>query len=168
MTLEAKPTFYNPTHTYSTPSPRKRHRIDSTSPEALFNSPTEELARIDLEHVSRVDIVSPAPSPSQNYAKALHAAKERDVQWNLSPSKTVVQKRAVVTAPRPQTFVHTHPKSHTNEIISSAEAITAQKAAYRIFLDAFYYQCGFRPWYQRPDFVKGITPSHTLNAKLHM
>jgi len=85
------------------------------------------------------------------------------MQWNLSPSKTVVENRPMVIAPRPQTFVHAHPKSYTNEILSSIEAITTQKAAYRIFLDAFYYECGFRPWYQHPDFIEGITP-HTLNA----
>lgn len=85
------------------------------------------------------------------------------MQRNLSPSKTVVQKCPMVIAPRPQTFVHTHPKSHANEIISSAKAIAAQKAAYRVFLDAFYYQCGYRLWHQRPDYIEGITPQ-TVNA----
>jgi hypothetical protein len=116
-----------------------------------------------LEHISRVDIVSPAPSPSQSYAKALQTAKERDMEWNLSPSKTVVQKRPMVTAPRPQTFIHTHPESHTNRIIAAAETATTQLAAYRLFLDAFYYECGFRQWFQRPEFIEGIT-LHPLNV----
>ena len=158
MSVEAEPTFYNPGYMYMTPSPRKRPRFDVASPEALLTSPDETLARIVVEHLSRVDIVSPAPSPSQNYAKAFKTARERDMQWNLSPSKTAVQKRPVVIAPRPETFVHTHPKSWTNEIIAATEAITAQKAAFRVFLDAFYYECGYRSWYQRPSYIEGTTP----------
>ena len=160
MSVQAVPKFFNP---FSTPSPRKRPRVDPSSPEALLDSPTEDLAKIILEHLSRVDIVSPAPSPSQAYDKALLYAKERDTSWNLSPSKTIVERRPMVIPPKPQTFVHRHPKSYTNEIIMKYEGTTSQQAAYRVFLDSFYYLCGFRAWYQREDYKQGITP-YVLSA----
>lgn len=69
----------------------------------------------------------------------------------------------MVIPPKPQIFVHRHPKSYTNEIIMKYEGSTNQLAAYRVFLDSFYYLCGFRAWYQREDYKEGITP-HTPSA----
>ena len=143
---------------YNSPSPKKRPRTDSASSHSLLEKHTERF-EIVLEHIQHVEILSPASSVSQNYQKALRAAKYKDLQWSLSPSRTVVQKRPLVIPPHPQTFIHTHPKSHTNNILASAERATFQRAAYRIFLECFYYECGFRPWYQQPEYVnEGIHP----------
>ena len=75
--MEAK--LFNPSMAYKhqTPSPKKRPRIESKS---LFKTPTYKLARIILEHVSRVDIFSPALSPSQSYEKLLQAGKDGDAK----------------------------------------------------------------------------------------
>jgi hypothetical protein len=63
----------------------------------------------------------------------------------------------------PQRYTHTHPKSHTNDILMRYDSISTQEAAYRVFLDCFCYHCGYRAWYQTEDYKSGTT-LHTLDA----
>ena len=124
--------------------------------DSVCYNPTEDLANIILEHISAVDIVSPASSPSQARDKALPYAKSCDASLNLSPSKTIVERRPIVIPLKPQTFVPRHPKWYTNEILTKSEATQSQQPAYRVFLDSFYCLCGFRAWYQREDYNQGM------------
>jgi hypothetical protein len=153
MSIEVTTKIFSP---FVTPSPRKHPEL--TLPLLRhFSIPQLRTAKIILECLSRVDIVSPALSASQAHDKTFVYPKERDIASNLSPSRTNVERPPMVIPPKPQTSVHRHPKSYTNEIIMTYERTTSQKA-YRVFLDSIYYLCGFRTWYQREDYKQGITP----------
>jgi hypothetical protein len=73
-------------------------------------------------------------------------AQQREEQWNLSPSKSIVERLPVVRPPKPDIFVHTHPKSHTNTIIAESVEKVFELSAWRVFLDAFHASCGFVHW----------------------
>ena len=60
-------------------------------------------------------------------------------------------------------YVHQNPDTYTNAIIARAESTRAQQAALRVFLDAFYYECGSQARYQRPDYVAGMSPDHNCS-----
>ena len=55
-------------------------------------------------------------------------------------------------------YVHQHSESYANAITVKQESAGVQQAALRVFLDAFYYECGFRTWDQSSDFVAGVNP----------
>ena len=131
--------------------------------QSLPKSPGNHLAKLVLEHLQRVDVISPPSSPSQNYSKALEAAKDFDLVLSLTPSKTLVEQRPMVIPPKPVTYVHRRPDTYTNAIVARDDSNRAQKAALRVFLDAFYYKCGFRTWYQNPNYIAGMNPFYNFS-----
>ena len=148
--------FYNPKGVYTTTNPRKRPHV-GFMPDTLVKSPMDHLAKVVVEHIHQVDITSPPSSPSGNYSKALQAATAFDALFSLTPSKTLLEQRPITIPPKPVIYVHRHPDAYTNAITAREESSRAQEAALRVFLDAFYYECGFRAWYQRLDYVAGMS-----------
>ena len=129
-------------------------RVESESPSE------DRLRRIVLEHLSHIEPLPPATTASQRLSDAVSAACHHDAKCQLSPSQTVVTRRPLRLDSSPDTFVHTHPKEYTSRIVAQEESKTQQTAALRVFLDCFYYTCGFRAWYQRDEF-KGIIITFT-------
>ena len=148
--------FYNPNSVYITANPRKRPHTDF-APDTLVKSPTDHLAKVVVEHIHQVDIISPPSSPSKNYSKALQTAKAFDALFSLTPSKMLLERRPIMIPPKPVTYVHRHPDAYTNAITAREKSTRTQEAALRVFLDAFYYKCGFRAWYQSQDYVAGTS-----------
>src|SRR5579859_3828874 len=98
---------------YMTPA-RKCPQVDSSSspsntastipdPTSLLSTPTKELAKLLLEHVSFVEELSPG-SPSTREQCILQVARENDIKWKLSPSKTIVQPKPLVRPPVPEVY----------------------------------------------------------------
>ena len=126
----------------------------------ISNPPSDHLAKVVLEHIQHVDVISPPLSPSQSYSKTLQTAKDFDLILSLTPSKTILDRWPMGIPPKPVTYVHRHPDSYTNVITAKEEATRIQRLRWEYFLDAFYYECGFRTWYQRSDYVAGRNPSN--------
>ena len=61
---------------------------------SLLSTPTQDLAKLLLEHVSFVEELSPR-SPSKREERILQVSRENDIKWELSPSKTVVQPKPI-------------------------------------------------------------------------
>ena len=139
--------------------PRKRPRVTengspsynaSTIPDStsLLSTPTKEVAKLVPEHVSFVDELSPG-SPATRERCIVQVARENDIMWKLSPSKTVVQPKPLVRPPVPEVFTDSYPDWCKNDIVAAAQKESDMLAAHRIFLDCFVGECGFVPYSNR-------------------
>jgi hypothetical protein len=115
----------------------------------LQQTPTKELAKVILEHIQRVDLVSPATPPVRNFSKLLSIAKEEDRHKGLTPTQTIIERRPAIIPPSAEIWVHRHPKSHILDILADQNEANAQEAALRVFLDAFHGYCGYVPYHAR-------------------
>ena len=151
--------FANPP-AYMTPA-KKCPRVDSSGspsnipstihdPTSLLSTPTKELAKLLLEHASFVEELSPG-SPSTRELRILQAARENDIKWKLSPSKTIIQPKPIVRPPVPEVYTHSHPDWYKNDIFAATQKDSDMLAAHRIFLDCFVGECGFVPYHKRTD-----------------
>ena len=127
---------------------RLRRFPPSTIPDpiSLLSTPTKELAKLLLEHASFGEELSPG-SPSTREQRILQVARENDIRWKLSPSKTIVQPKPLVRPPVPEVYTHSHPDWYENYIFA-AQKDSDMLAAHRIFLDCFVGECGFVPYYK--------------------
>jgi hypothetical protein len=105
---------------------------------SLLSTPTKQLAKLVLEHVSFTDELSPG-SPTKNTERLLEAARRHDVKWELSPSQTVVNPKQIF---RSGVYTHTNPESYKNEIVAEDRKNADMLAAHRIFLDCFVGNVG--------------------------
>ena len=133
-------------------------RIESGSPY------DDCLRRIVPEHISHMEPLPSVTTASQRLAHAGATSRQHDVESQLSRSETVVTRRPLRPDSSPETFVHTHPNQYTSRIVAMQKSETQQAAALRLFLDCFYYTCGFRAWYQRGEF-KGIITTFTCEEQ---
>ena len=136
--------FYKPL-TYM--APRKRPRVGSRSssshtqsttcdPTSLHSTPADKSMKLLLEHVSFVEELSPG-SPSTRQQRILQIARQNDLKWKLSPSKTIVQPKPLVRPPVPEVYIHSHPDWYKNDIFAASQKNSDMLAAHRIFLDCF-------------------------------
>jgi len=143
---------------YTAPT-RKRPRVDSSGspsdtastipdPTSLPSTPAKQMVKPLLEHVSFIEEMSPG-SPSSREQRILQAARENDITWKLSPSKTIVRPKPLVRPPVPEGYTHSHPDWYKNHIVASAQKTADMLMAHRIFLDCFVGECGFVPYHRR-------------------
>ena len=144
----SQPTLYNLRYLYATLPPKKRPIWSDRSPKK--NSCWKSWRGLCVRTLQE--------QTSSCHRRLLCSGSQRNyTDWSRSLESTVAQIHPIIAAPRKSTFVHHHPKGHTNEIMAASESRSAQLAAYRAFLDAFYRERGFVPWYQRPKYVRGIS-----------
>ena len=145
--------FYHP---FQTPT-----RTTELFGSQLQQTPTNVLAKVILEHIQKVDLVSPATPPVRNFNKLLSMAKEEDRKKGLTPTQTIVERRPVVIPPSVEVWVHRHPESHILDILADQNETNAQEAALRVFLDAFHGFCGYIPYHMREQQGIHLSPSST-------
>ena len=119
--------------------------------------------RVALEEVNRVAVVGRASTYDERFALAMAAAKKLHIAQNLSPSRTVVEKRQN-PPPSPELFFATHPNSDTNSILLQESHKEGQRAALRVFFDCIYAECGYVPWYLREDYGNQTQPQSHLQC----
>jgi hypothetical protein len=79
---------------------------------------------------------------------------------NLSPSRTFVEQRQN-PPPSPGPFVAMHPDNDANSVLREWRK-EGQRAAFQVFLDCLYAECGYVPWYLRDDYGNLIQPQSRL------
>jgi len=57
-----------------------------------------------------------------------------------------------------------YPDRYRETIIAREEENLKQQKAYCLFLESFYYTCGFREWHQRADGSDGMALNTTSKA----
>jgi hypothetical protein len=139
---------YNPAYTYKT---RKRHLL--------------RIYLIHLPNDSLASSLNPLPGEKPFPLHHLHPkTTQRPSTLDICNGISVHPKQLFKSVPWSLLLVLRHLFTlNRNRTPMKSESITAQKVGYRVFLDAFYYKCGFHPWYQGPDFIEAID-SHNLSA----
>ena len=138
--------------TYMSPA-KKRPRVCSSgssshtqsticAPTSVRSTPANKVAKHLLEHISFIEELSQG-SPSTREQRILQVARQNDIKWKLSPSKTIVR------PPVPEVYSHSHPDGYKNDIFAAAQKNSDMLASHRIFLDCFVGECGFVPYHKR-------------------
>jgi hypothetical protein len=140
----------------SVPQNRKFGSLASTLP----------ARRVALEEVNRVGVEGRASNYDERFALAMSAAKKLHIAQNLSPSRTVVEKRQN-PPPSPELFVAMRPDSDANSVLLRGWHKEGQRAAFRVFFDCIYAECGYVPWYLREDYGNLIQPQSRLQCLVH-
>ena len=107
--------------------------------------------RVALEEINRVGIVGRASTYDERFALAMTTAKNLHIAQNLSPSRTIVEKRQNPPS-SPELFVAMHPNSDANSVLLQESHKKGQRAAFRVFFECIYAECGYVPWYLREDY----------------